>query len=347
MRKIRSLLENEIKSDQRDLQKIADCGQASNCAQVNHGLAKHNRSLPRNRINSLTKRKLGHGDSGFRHANAMQNSNLNQIAVWRPSELDYLELRRGTNVKWPYPRHWHEEIQICLVDHGSGELKYRGETYVTPTGSLFIVAPGEIHENRAYGKRGCSFRTIYFPSALLDQASHEFFGVQTDAHFDRPLIDDPVLSRLFVELHVSLEKTNSTLYRESILWEFMARLLKHQSVKQSDVTSTGRKREAVESVRSFLLQHYNDNVPLSKLAQMSGLSPYYLCHIFNEEIGMPPHAFQNQVRVIRAKTLLQQGVPISQVAYQMGFADQSHFSRHFKRLMAMPPGKYARNCQRS
>ena len=55
---------------------------------------------------------------------------------------------------------------------------------------------------------------------------------------------------------------------------------------------------------------------------------------------MPPHAFQTQVRVARAKALLLRGWPISQAAAHTGFADQSHLTRHFKRLVGVTPGQY-------
>jgi AraC-like DNA-binding protein len=71
-----------------------------------------------------------------------------------------------------------------------------------------------------------------------------------------------------------------------------------------------------------------------------GLSPFHLNRLFCREIGMPPHAFQTQVRIARAKTLLRQGLPITGVAMQTGFADQSHLTRHFKRLLKLTPGQY-------
>jgi AraC-like DNA-binding protein len=55
---------------------------------------------------------------------------------------------------------------------------------------------------------------------------------------------------------------------------------------------------------------------------------------------MPPHAFQTQARIARAKTLLRQGRAISEVARLTGFADQSHLTRHFKRLVKLTPGEY-------
>jgi AraC-like DNA-binding protein len=56
---------------------------------------------------------------------------------------------------------------------------------------------------------------------------------------------------------------------------------------------------------------------------------------------MPPHAYLVQIRLLRAKALLRRGRPIAHVASATGFADQSHFTRHFKRLMGVTPAKYA------
>jgi len=55
---------------------------------------------------------------------------------------------------------------------------------------------------------------------------------------------------------------------------------------------------------------------------------------------MPPHAFQTQVRIARAKNLLREGHSISHVATMTGFVDQSHLTRHFKRLVKLTPGQY-------
>ena len=57
---------------------------------------------------------------------------------------------------------------------------------------------------------------------------------------------------------------------------------------------------------------------------------------------MPPHAYQLQVRLTRAKRLLLQGVPVSRAATETGFFDLSHFTKHFKRLMGVAPGHYTR-----
>ena len=55
---------------------------------------------------------------------------------------------------------------------------------------------------------------------------------------------------------------------------------------------------------------------------------------------MPPHAFQTQVRIAKAKKLIRDGLSLSFIAARMGFADQSHFIGHFRRLLKITPGEY-------
>jgi hypothetical protein len=77
------------------------------------------------------------------------------------------------------------------------------------------------------------------------------------------------------------------------------------------------------------------------------LVPFRMVRTFTRQIGLPPHAYLNQVRVNRAKQLLANGEPIALVAYETGFADQSHLTRHFKRLFGLTPGQYSMRQERS
>lgn len=65
-----------------------------------------------------------------------------RINVWRPDDVAGVEVRSGLAVREPYPRHWHEEYQFCLIQAGGGELFYRGSHHDTPRTSIFVVHPG-------------------------------------------------------------------------------------------------------------------------------------------------------------------------------------------------------------
>jgi len=57
---------------------------------------------------------------------------------------------------------------------------------------------------------------------------------------------------------------------------------------------------------------------------------------------MPPHAYQVRIRVEAARRMLLSGFAIATVAAELGFADQSHFTRHFRRVMGITPAQYVR-----
>jgi AraC-like DNA-binding protein len=98
---------------------------------------------------------------------------------------------------------------------------------------------------------------------------------------------------------------------------------------------------AVARTRDALHERFAEEVPLESLAAVAGLSKCHLVHLFHREVGLPPHAYQIQLRVARARVLVAAGVPLAEVATMTGFADQSHLTRLFKRVVGMPPGQYA------
>ena len=94
--------------------------------------------------------------------------------------------------------------------------------------------------------------------------------------------------------------------------------------------------------RDHLFAAYARKVTLDELAAVVGMRRFALAHAFTREVGMPPHAYQTHVRVQHARELIGCGRLLSTVSVEVGFADQSHLTRHFKRVLGLTPGRYAR-----
>ena len=269
-----------------------------------------------------------------------------QISVWRPSDVSGIELRSGTAVKEPYPRHWHEEYQFCFIQSGGGELFYRGTHYDTPRTSLFIVHPGEVHSNQT--ETGCSFRSMYVDSELISQTIAGATGrAQTLPFFPNPLVLDRDITGRYNTLHLSLEDSTTTLERESLLLDLLTQLLARHAQDPFQAPTPKKARRAVAEVRDYIIEFHSRNISLQELARLVNLSQFHLTRVFAATVGMPPHAFQTQVRIAQAKKLIRDGLPLADVAALTGFADQSHFIRHFKRLMKITPGEYLNNQART
>lgn len=265
-----------------------------------------------------------------------------QIDVWRFDDLAGVELRSGVAVTEPYPRHWHEEYQFCFIQAGGGELFYRGVHHHTPSISLFIVHPGEVHSNQT--QTDCSFRSIYIEPEFIRQTVFGWSGEHRRQlpFFPNPMVFDREIMTDYLFFHL-LENSSTTLERQSAILEMLVKLLTRHAQEKPGMKAAGRENSAVKKAREYILAHHERNISLEELARVSNLSNFHLTRVFTKEVGMPPHAFQTQTRIAKAKKLIRDGLPLSEIALLTGFADQSHFIRHFKRLLKITPGEYFKN----
>ena len=102
---------------------------------------------------------------------------------------------------------------------------------------------------------------------------------------------------------------------------------------------------AVSAAVDFIRRHYAQEVTLAEMANAAGVSPFHLARVFKKALGMSPHQYLIEVRVHSAHALLAAGTQhpsLAEVATAVGFADQSHLTRQFKRILGTTPKKARR-----
>jgi AraC family chemosensory pili system transcriptional regulator ChpD len=107
-------------------------------------------------------------------------------------------------------------------------------------------------------------------------------------------------------------------------------------------TSTHRYIAAVQRAEEYLRGRVTESVTLDELSGLTGVSKFFLLRAFQREYGLSPREYQMQLRLAQARTLIAGGLPLSRVAHDAGFADQSHLVRRFKGDLGMTPSEYAR-----
>ena len=98
--------------------------------------------------------------------------------------------------------------------------------------------------------------------------------------------------------------------------------------------------EAVELAKGFAEAHAGDEIDLARMAEEAGISKFYLVRLFREAEGTTPWAYVRAARIRRAKELIEEDLPLVEVALRSGFYDQSHFSRAFREAEGKTPGQY-------
>ena len=133
------------------------------------------------------------------------------------------------------------------------------------------------------------------------------------------------------------------LFADSLLHLLAVHLLRYYtglSVRQLPPVSFAQARQPVARAIEYMHANLDQPLSLKEVGEAAHISPSHLLRIFKRATGSSLHQFLIRLRVNRARELLLAGnASIADVAAEVGFADQSHLTRHFKRLMGTTPKK--------
>jgi AraC-like DNA-binding protein len=261
---------------------------------------------------------------------------------WRAPEFDDMELLRATFISHAYARHTHPGYAIGMIEQGAEVFYYRGATHCALAGDVVVINPDEVHTGHSGDASGWSYRMFYPDVALMRRLSADMGGTGNAPYFTAAVIKDPDLAGQIQRLHHLLEYSKASLARETCFCEIMSRLILRHAANAPALPRRGIEHHTVARAAAFLEAHLSANITLEELSLQVGVSPFYLSRLFRRCTGLPPHAYLKQRRIVKAKAMLRRGVPIVQVAVATGFADQSHLTRHFKQIVGVTPGRYAR-----
>jgi len=264
---------------------------------------------------------------------------------WQHAGVPGVDLLRARFVTHRYSRHAHETYTFALIEAGTEVFEYGGSLLRADTGAVALLNPEVVHTGQAATPAGWAYRVLYPAADVVADVAADLGWRPGTPSFPQTVVHDPGSARLLRAAHIAAEH-GDRLASSSLLLAALAGLLRAHAGPGRLVRSPSRASRdspaAVRAVRDLLTDRLADPPSLDDLALATGMSPFTLLRAFRGETGLPPHAYLNQVRVRLARKLLDDGMAPAEVAAQVGFADQAHLTRHFKRVMGVPPGAYQR-----
>ena len=272
-------------------------------------------------------------------------SSDNWSRVWHNSDLN-LSFFQAFHPVHSYPRHSHDYYVIAVVDKGLQSFSFGNSKQITPVNGLILLNPGEMHTGEPVNELGFGYSAFYPTVEHMEAISQELPGRSAVPSFSVPRADDLPMAHLVRSLHTTLKSATNPLECESkFLWT-LVELIKRFGDRTPTEPKPGNEHLAVKKVRDYIHENYARSISLSELAGYVNFSRYYLLHKFREEMGMPPHAYLENFRIRQAQRMLAGGEALVQVAGQVGFSSQSHFTRGFKQTIGVTPGEYARQVRK-
>lgn len=266
----------------------------------------------------------------------MQIGQRESIFVGRVPVLGGLDLVGARFVRHCSPRHSHPETEIGVVVTGQRLVRCRDGEHLAGPGSILVFAPHEVHAGAPADSAGSTYRSF------LTDRDGPARGLMPS-----PVVQDPELAGRLVRAHLQLEAGVTGPDIEAELLDAIEVLWHRHGAPASPETPGLGPHHAVAGVRAYLEGHFAERIRLDFLAALAGLSVFHLIRVFRAATGLTPYAYLEQVRVHQAIRMLREGAPIAVVAWRTGFADQSHLTRLFKRLVGVPPGRYQQSALRA
>ena len=231
-----------------------------------------------------------------------------------------------------------QEHQLSVCQRGPATAHYRGARHALTDRAFQAYRAGEVLSAGPAKGGVWSYRTLRLNPNLLHTLAE---GAGHTPDFSVPVIRDATLSTKLNQhlegVFTSVESGKGTLEAELVT---LLRLLSRHRADAETKRVTVRVRRAVETAKAHLTDNFHDAVPLDALAELTGVSKFHLNKMFKQVVGIPPHVFQTSLRVGEAKRRLREAAPLAHVAVDLGFADQAHFTRTFKRYVGVTPGQY-------
>jgi AraC-like DNA-binding protein len=271
----------------------------------------------------------------------MPMSDRDWTKTWHHAELD-LALLQAFFVDHAFPRHSHDYYVITLITRGAQSFTHQGSKHYTPPGGVILINPGAVHTGEAADDRGFEMLCLYPTIDHMQHAAIELTGShQTLPFFADVRIDQAWAAKSIRTLHTALTQGASALEVESRFTWTLAQLIKHYADSRFNEQQLGKESTAVRRARNYIDECFADGISLTQLANHVALSPYYLLRAFRAEVGMPPYAYLESVRIRRAQQLIGAGRSLAEVAAEVGFSSQSHMTQRFKQIIGVTPGQYA------
>lgn len=255
---------------------------------------------------------------------------MSQFTYRQLDQFDNTGLFSSANEKSYFPFHLHDTFCVTLITSGAEVLETNNTKLITEAGTISIIPPGEMHRNFSLTDAGYSYETFYLNRDILRYYNN---GKRVEA-LERAIIDHN-LSR---QMHSLFVGDNM---QENAWANFLSTLLTY-SVTPENVL---HQRKRFQQIDQFIEEQPRALLNNQWLARQFHLERQHFIRAFTREHGVTPQRYIQLRLLTKAKDLLQQQVPLQDIAYITGFHDPSHFTKSFKKVFGLSPSAFTKKSQ--
>ena len=240
-----------------------------------------------------------------------------------------------------FTNHIHNGHVLWLNSEGGEEYNLKGCATILQPGSISIIEPGIVHSNRPWNPAKRHLRSLYLGEEFFLYLEKLLTG-ETKGKLTLPtsVIENRKCWKLAILLHEAIINNQDQLLIDELIVSLFSKIEVLQFGKVICHGFSDNSTDRLQNLLEFIRAKFNEDISLDNLAEIAKCTSFHVIRLFNNQVGMSPHAYLTQLRLERARELIDNGQSIADAALLAGFSDQSHLTRRFKKRYGLTPGLY-------
>lgn len=273
------------------------------------------------------------------------------IDSFNPHVLFIIHAVTNKDSIYPTTYHEHDFVELSIVTSGQINYNIEGENYVLKKGDVMVFNPGVHHQTIIDNHTTCTELHIGIGNLNIDCTSPNYMKSLNWP----PIVNIQKYKSEFEECCKEIEKEQRlrhlghSFILKALVMQLIILLYREMDEcssppsLQASQFANRDKKVIVQSLIDYMTSYYMEDISLDNISKNMYLSPVYISKIFKEETGTSPINYLIQIRLEKAKHILEKNnMPINLVAKAVGYEDAYYFSKLFKKYYGMAPSTYGK-----
>ncbi|HIP13333.1 MAG TPA: AraC family transcriptional regulator [Arcobacter sp.] len=258
------------------------------------------------------------------------------IKIYDENNVFVAELKYDETFFSNYSKHSHDMLNLTAIKEGEINIDFHSfKSEVLKPNELAVFNPHQVHLSRNISKNALGYYVLYLDvDWCLDIQKNIFENLNRFYPIDINILNSQKIYEDFLDLcNNIIKKENVYMELESFISDIFRKYAKKEVLKVKNLLSN--------EIKEYILNNKNE-VRLDDIVSNFSYSKEHIIRVFKKEFGLSPHAFIVNVKVNKARNKLNNtdNSNLTDIAYDTGFYDQSHFNKNFKKVYAVSPRTY-------
>ncbi len=266
-----------------------------------------------------------------------------EISIIRQSAFDGIELKSATFINKSFPVHFHHDWSFVLMEEGSELTTVHDKTFQLHANTLIITPSYVPHCGAGNLNAYWKYKALYLNNDVVKYLLQSIQLDYTEISEIPYLISyDVNLIRQFKSLDQIIRNNHST---EDILSYIFLELVKAYIELPGEPKFDKIQIDYLDELKLEIRKNFKDKLSLGGLSKKFRTNKFNILRQFRKYTGLTPHEYMMALRIEYAKDQIVTQNTLVDIAYAVGFYDQSHFSHYFKKYVGVSPSDYQKNLQ--